>query len=203
MNTIASKSCMTSGMLEDLRLLIPIATQTLTKAVTFTLGDNSEVTCNEIAYIDRDIQTQMDVINIQGVPVFVLPGPAGGDIMFGVSEQRAIGLATPHELMASRSRVIGSVTARDPLLRNGELVAAAGSEVIKMLKVKMIDTDGEEEMDNDDEDNDIFDATATSSSSNFIDMQNNFRRRGLSGSSKSFEVEEKLKIIMTIFLNRE
>ena len=38
-DTMASKSCMTIGMLEDLRLLIPIATQKLTKAVKFTLGD--------------------------------------------------------------------------------------------------------------------------------------------------------------------
>ena len=46
-------------------------------------------------------------------------------------------MATPQEMLASLSRVIdGSVTARDPLERNGELFPAAGSEVIKMLKFK-------------------------------------------------------------------
>ena len=95
---------MTAGILEDMKVLAPIATQTLTQAVTFTLGDNSEVSCNEIAYVDMAIRTQADVIIIKNVPVFILPRPPGGKILFGVSEQRAIGLATPQELMASRSR---------------------------------------------------------------------------------------------------
>jgi hypothetical protein len=63
-DTMASRSCISSGILADLRLLTPIASQTLTTAVTFTLGDNSEVTCHEIAYIDTAIQMQMDVIDI-------------------------------------------------------------------------------------------------------------------------------------------
>ena len=46
---------MTTGMLHNLRLLIPIAKQKLTKAVKFTLGDNSEAVCEEIAYIDIDL----------------------------------------------------------------------------------------------------------------------------------------------------
>ena len=74
-DTMASRSCMSSGILDDLRMLTPIATQTLTTAVTFMLGDNSEVTCKEIAYMDMAIHTELEVINIQGVPVFVLPGP--------------------------------------------------------------------------------------------------------------------------------
>ena len=44
-------------ILDDLRLLIPITTQTLTTAITFTLGGNSEVTCHEIAYMDMVVQT--------------------------------------------------------------------------------------------------------------------------------------------------
>jgi hypothetical protein len=113
-DTMASRSCMTSGILEDMQILAPIAVHTLTQAVLFTLGDNSEVECNQIAYVDMAIRTNADVINIRNVPIFVLPGPPGGDILFGVSEQRAIGLATPQELMASRSQVIKSVTADDP-----------------------------------------------------------------------------------------
>ena len=113
---------------------------------------------------------------------------AGCDILFGVSEQRAIGLATPQELMASRSRVIGSVTARDTLLKNGELFAAAGSEVIKMLKVKMIDPISDEEIENDAEDDDKCDNAASSTSGIFFNTHTTFRRRGVSGSSKAFEV---------------
>ena len=163
-DTMASRSCMTSGIHEDMKVLAPIAIQTLTQAVTFTLGDNSEISCKEIAYVDMAIQTQADIINIKNVPVFVLPGPPGGDILFGVSEQRAIGLATPQELMASRSREINDVTAEDPLTRNGELFAKAGSEVLKMMKIKMIDASDTEEIesDMDDEENDY--STATNNS---------------------------------------
>ena len=128
---MASRSCMTSGILEDMRLLTPIATQTLTTAVTFTLGDNSEVSCTEIAYVDMAIQTQEDIINIKGVPVFILPGPPGGDIFFGVSEQRAIGLATPQELMASRSREISDVTAQDPLTKMATYLQKQGQRFSK------------------------------------------------------------------------
>ena len=56
---MVSKSC----------ILIPIATQKLTKAVKFTLGDNSEAICEEIAYMAMEIQTEIDVINIRVVPV--------------------------------------------------------------------------------------------------------------------------------------
>ena len=58
-----------------MKILAPIAIQTLPQAVTFTLGDNSEIFCTEIAYVDMAIQTQADIINIKGVPVFILPGP--------------------------------------------------------------------------------------------------------------------------------
>ena len=61
-------------------------------------------------------------------------------------------MATPQEILALRSRVIGgSVTARNPLERNCELIAAAGLEVIKMLKLKVIDEEGQEEIGNDSE----------------------------------------------------
>ena len=123
-DTMASKSFMTTGMLEELHIQIRVASQRLTKAVSFTLGNNSEAQCNEITYMDMTIYTRQDTSEIRSVPVFVSPGPAIGDILFGVSEQRAIGMATPQELLASRSRVIGgSVKARDPLERNGELGA--------------------------------------------------------------------------------
>ena len=145
-DTMASRSCMTSGILDDMKLLTPIATQTLITAVTFTLGDNSEVSCTEIAYVDMAIHTHEDKINIKGVPVFILHGPPGGDILFGVSEQRTIGLATPQELMASRSREISDVTAHDPLTKNSDLFSTAGSEVLKMLKVRLIDTIEAEEI---------------------------------------------------------
>ena len=61
-----------------------------------------------------------------------------------MSEQRAIGMATLQELLASRSRIIGgSVRARDPLGRNGKLFSQAGSEVIKI-----VGDNESEEMDN-------------------------------------------------------
>ena len=39
---VASKSCMTSGMLAELRLQMPVASQRPIMAVRFTLGNNSE-----------------------------------------------------------------------------------------------------------------------------------------------------------------
>ena len=63
-DTMVSRSCMTSGILDDMKLLTPIATQTLTTAVTFTLGDNSEVSCTGIAYMDMAIHTHEGIINI-------------------------------------------------------------------------------------------------------------------------------------------
>ena len=57
-DTMASRSCMTSGILQDMQIVAPIAVQTLTQAVPFTLGDNSEVSCNQIAYVDMAIRTQ-------------------------------------------------------------------------------------------------------------------------------------------------
>ena len=55
--------------------------------------------------------------------MFILPGPPGGDILFGASEQDTLGLATPQEIFASsRSRMIcGEMHARDHFIRNGEL----------------------------------------------------------------------------------
>ena len=190
-DTMASRSCMTSGILHDMQIIAPIAVQTLTQAVPFTLGDNSEVSCNQIAYVDMAIRTQADVINIRNVPVFVLPGPPGGDILFGVSEQRAIGLATPQELMAARSRVIENDTAEDPLAKNGDLFSRAGSEVLKMLKIKLMDTSDIEESASD---SDVEDTSASTTSDKITtEKQIDFRKRGVSGSSRLFNVEEHME----------
>ena len=127
-----------------------------------------------------DIQTEQDDINIRGVPVFVLPCPAGGDILFGLSEQQAIGMAMPQEILASRSRVIGgSVTARDPLERTGELVAAAGSQVLKMLKLKVVGEKEHEEISEDDEESDRYDSDSTTTLNSIAESsQSVFRPRG-------------------------
>ena len=190
-DTMASRSCMTSGILQDMQIVAPIAVQTLTQDVPFTLGDNSEVLCNQIAYVDMAIRTNAEVINIRNVPVFVLPGPPGGDILFGVSEQRAIGLATPQELMAARSRVIENVTAADPLAKNGELFAQAGSEVLKKLKIRMIENNEIEESASDSEVEDQEDSTTSDTFEK--EQQLDFQKRGVSGSSDLFNVEEKME----------
>ena len=148
-----------------------------------------------IAYVDKAIHTQEDIININ------LPGPPGGDIHFGVSEQRANGLATPQQLMASRSREISDVTAQDPLTKNGDLFPKAGSEVLKMLKVRVIDSsDTEEIIENDTDDAEIDTSTATLNPT--LDKQNNFRRRGISGSSKIFDVEEHMNQLIQADLSQ-
>ena len=48
--------------------------------------------------MNMKIFTKQDAIEMNGVPIFILPGPPGGDILFGGSEQRTIGMATPEEL---------------------------------------------------------------------------------------------------------
>ena len=48
--------------------------------------------------------------------------------------------------MASRSREISDVTTHDPLTKKGDLFSTAGSEVLKMLKVRLIDTIEAEEI---------------------------------------------------------
>jgi hypothetical protein len=95
--------------------------------------------------------------------------------------------------MASLSRVLRNVTARDALLKNGELFAAAGSEVIKMLKVRMIDPVGDEEIEIDTGEVDKCDAAPSSTPGNSFNTNETFCRRGISGSSKSFDVEDRIE----------
>jgi hypothetical protein len=93
--------------------------------------------------------------------------------------------------MASRSRELNDVTAEDPLAKNGELFSKAGSEVIKMMKIRVIDTSDteESECDSDVEGTNTSTATNNSTPENQID----FRRRGVNGSSKIFDVEEHME----------
>ena len=60
-----------------------------------------------------------------------------------------------------------------------------------MLKVKMIDSIEDEEIEKDADDEEIDTSTATPNPT--LDNQNNFRRRGISGSSKFFDVEERME----------
>ena len=60
-----------------------------------------------------------------------------------------------------------------------------------MLKVRVIDSSDTEEIENDTDDAEIDTSTATITPT--LDKQNNFRRRGISGSSKIFDVEERME----------
>ena len=79
---MASESVVTEGNLAKIQLEMPVATQRLTQPVRFQLADNSEVQCKQIAYVDFAISTEQKPIELQAVPLFVLPGPKG-DILLG------------------------------------------------------------------------------------------------------------------------
>ena len=97
-DTMASKSVVTEGTLDKLRLEMPVATQRLKQPVRFQLADNSEVQCREIAYVNFSITLKRRPINLQAVPLFVLPGPKG-DIL-GEAQQDELGLTSIRRLMA-------------------------------------------------------------------------------------------------------
>ena len=81
-DTMASKSVVTEGTLDKLRLEMPVAAQRLKRPVRFQLADDSEVQCREIAYVDFSISTERRPINLQAVALFALSGPKG-DILLG------------------------------------------------------------------------------------------------------------------------
>ena len=71
---MASKSAVTAGTLDSLLLQMPVASQRMKQPVRFQLADNSEVKCNDIAYLDFSIATENSTIELKAVPLFVLPG---------------------------------------------------------------------------------------------------------------------------------
>ena len=135
-DAMVSKSCMSTGMLEELSLEMPVASQRLTSAIRFALGNNSEATCREIAYLDMEFFFIKDTIKICRVSVFILPRTSGCDILFGISEQKAIGMATLQDLFASRSRVI----------RTDKSFQQAESAVIKIQRFKVMGDKADEEI---------------------------------------------------------
>ena len=93
--------------------------------------------------------------------------------------------------MAARSRVIENVTAEDPLAKNGDLFSRAGSEVLKVLKINLMDTSDIEESASDSAVEDT--SASTTSDKITAEKQIDFSKRGVSGSSKLFNVEEHLE----------
>jgi transposase InsO family protein len=93
--------------------------------------------------------------------------------------------------MASRSRELNDVTAEDPLTKNGDLFARAGSEVLKMIKIRVSDSSDTDEIEND-TDEAVID-TSTTTDTPYREKQSDVRRRGISGSSKIFDVEERME----------
>ena len=102
-DTMASRTCMTTGVLQRLQLQAPIEVQTV-EDVVFLLGDSSEVRCNQITVMDFNMQAKYGTIELRSVPVYILPGAdSGGDILLGEPEQTALGLPTPSDIMDARS----------------------------------------------------------------------------------------------------
>ena len=146
-DTMASKSVVTEGTLDKLRLEIPVATQRLRQPVRFQLAaDNSDVKCREIAYVDFSITAERRPISLQAVPFIVLPGPKGY-ILHAKEQQEELGLTSTRRLMAQAADNLRSI-ARDPLDTNGALIAAAGKPVQKLMRLTLV---GEEESMEEDE----------------------------------------------------
>ncbi len=102
-DTMASRTCMTTGALQRLQLQAPIEVQTV-EDVVFLLGDSSEVRCQQITVMDFIMEAKYGTIELRNVPVYILPGAdTGGDILLGEPEQTALGLPTPAEMMDARS----------------------------------------------------------------------------------------------------
>ena len=76
--------------------------------------------------MDFSIAIERTTIDLQAVPVFVLPGPKS-DVLLGKVQQEELGITFTKRLLAqAASQLTGAVTARDPLDVNGELLTAAG-----------------------------------------------------------------------------
>ena len=96
--------------------------------------------------MDFSIATESSTINLQAVPLFVLPGPKG-DILLGTAQQEELGMTSTRRLMAQAvAQLKGVVIARDPLDVNGTLLAAAGPPVQKLMRLTLVAEDGEESM---------------------------------------------------------
>ena len=75
--------------------------------------------------------------------------------------------------------------------KNGDLFSRAGSEVLKMMKIKLIDTSDTEESASD---SDVEETSAATTSDKITtEKQIDFRKRGVSGSSRLFNVEEHME----------
>ena len=79
--------------------------------------------------------------------LFVLPGPKG-DILLGKAQQEELGLKSTARLMAQAAENLGgAVIARDPLDTNGQLLAAAGKPVQKLMRLTLVGEKSIEEED--------------------------------------------------------
>jgi hypothetical protein len=94
---------MTRGMMLEFKKHVPILTK-LVEQVAFELGDNRVIYADEVAFCDLCIAAKFAPITLRKVPVYILPGESGNEILLGVPEQEALGIASPKELLDQLSQ---------------------------------------------------------------------------------------------------
>ena len=72
MDTGASRTCMTKGMLLEFKKQVPILTQLLVEQVAFELGDNRIIHAEEVAFCDLRIAAKFAPITLRKAPVYIL-----------------------------------------------------------------------------------------------------------------------------------
>ena len=108
MDTGASRTCMTRGMLLEFKKQVPILTQ-LVERVPFELGDTRIIHADEVAFCDLYIAAKFAPIALRKVPVYILHGESGNEILLGVPEQEALGIASPKTCSISYHRKVQKI----------------------------------------------------------------------------------------------
>ena len=94
--------------------------------------DNRIIHAEEVAFCDLCIEAKFAPITIRSVPVYILPGKAGDEILLGVPEQEALGIASPKELLDQLSQK-GAKEIEAGDLREEDAV----NQLFKVMKVKV------------------------------------------------------------------
>ena len=68
--------------------------------MAFELGDNRIIHADEVAFCDLCIAAKFAPITLRKVPVYILPGESGNEILLG----RALGIASPKDLLDQLSQ---------------------------------------------------------------------------------------------------
>ena len=104
----------------------------LVDPVAYEMRDNRVIYAEEVAFCDLCIEAKFAPITIRRVPVYILPGEAGDEILLGVPEQEALGIASPKELLDQLSQKGATEIEAGEFREEGAL-----NQLFKVMKVKV------------------------------------------------------------------